>query len=84
MIPGMAIEVENLRRLESPLEKTLEKPAPRVTGQGVALILMRCGWSDDRAFLCRRRTAGLAVATVRWIWTVCDRRALCPCARPLC
>ena len=24
------------------------------------------------------------LTTVRWIWTVCDRRALCPCARPLC
>jgi hypothetical protein len=30
------------------------------------------------ALLRRRRTAEPAVTTVRWIWTVCDRRALCP------
>ena len=33
---------------------------------------------------CRRCNPGLAVTAVRWIWTICDRRALCPRARPLC
>ena len=70
MIPGMAIEVENLRRLESPLEKTLERPAARVTGQGVALILMRCGWSDDRAFLCRSRIPEPKLTAERWFLSV--------------
>src|SRR5437868_11646393 len=58
----------------------------------------RCSDSRIRivhcAFSCRRRTAGLVVTTIRWFLSllrslhwfrcVCDRGALCPCARRLC
>jgi hypothetical protein len=36
------------------------------------------GHVRDCVFSGRKRTAGLAVTTIRWIGTVCDRRALCP------